>query len=88
AMVGLLLFLIILVAAFNIVSSLVMLVTAEDGTVLEFTVGEDLWRWCAAGRLGGKSAFSIVRSPEGIDFKWDIFSDENSVWGLYAIICH
>ncbi len=53
---------------------LVMLVTAEDGTVLEFTVGEDLWRWCAAGRLGGKSSFSIVRSPEGIDFKWDIFS--------------
>lgn len=68
---------------------------SESGAMLELSTGEDVWRWSAAERLGGKSCFRIVKEEIGIRytrelFRWipqkDVQPPPGRVWRFNALI--
>ncbi len=46
----------------------------DAGTGLEFEIGETIWRWINAERIGGTSRFTITKRDGVFYFNWQIFT--------------
>ena len=53
-----------------------VLFQSESGAWVELSAGEDVWRWCGAERIGGKSSFRIEREKNGFRFIRELFRRE------------
>lgn len=51
-----------------------LVMTASDGTALEFELGETVWRWINAGRISGKSRFSLTKQDGRVIFDWQLYT--------------
>lgn len=51
-----------------------LMITATDGSALEFELGETVWRWINAKRISGTSKFMLTRENNTLVFHWQLYT--------------
>ena len=50
-----------------------LILSAADGSALEFELGEDIWRWVNARRIGGTCRYAITKRKDALEFSWQLY---------------
>lgn len=51
-----------------------LMISAADGSALEFELGETVWRWINAKRISGSCKFTLTKQNNGLVFDWQLYT--------------
>jgi len=51
-----------------------LVLKAEDGSSLEFQLGENIWRWVNAKRIDGTCKYVVMKRGNSLEFTWQLYT--------------